>query len=62
MKRGSGAHDGVQVSIYFPVDLMSELEQEAKRLDRSVNWVVQRCLKHGLVKVRGLQSEERGAA
>lgn len=63
MRRGAGAYDGEHVSVSFPTELLSELEREAKRLDRSLNWVVQRCLKRGLKKVRAMRGDaERGAA
>ena len=30
-------------SLYFPEDMLREIELEAQRLDRSLSWVVQRA-------------------
>ena len=32
-------------SLYFPEEMLKEIGQEAKRLDRSLSWVVQRAWK-----------------
>jgi uncharacterized small protein (TIGR04563 family) len=30
-------------SLYFPEDMLAEIQSEANRLDRSISWVVQRA-------------------
>ncbi len=30
-------------SLYFPVDMLEEIEYEARRQDRSLSWIVQRA-------------------
>lgn len=44
------------VNVYLGEDLLTEIEAEATRLDRSVNWVTERCVLKGLAKVRELPS------
>ena len=34
-------------SLYFPDEMLREIEAEARRLDRSYSWVVQYAWKHG---------------
>lgn len=34
-------------SLYFPDDMLREIAEEARRLDRSYSWVVQYAWKHG---------------
>lgn len=43
-------------SLYLPDDLLQSLQEEAARLDRSLSWVVQRCVKLGLPGVKNLPS------
>lgn len=43
-------------SLYMPADVVTALQEEAKRLDRSLSWVVQRCVKLALPEVRELPS------
>jgi uncharacterized small protein (TIGR04563 family) len=35
-------------SLYFPEAMLADLQREADRLDRSLSWVVQRCVRTGL--------------
>jgi uncharacterized small protein (TIGR04563 family) len=35
-------------SLYFPEAMLMELQREATRLERSLSWVVQRCVRTGL--------------
>jgi uncharacterized small protein (TIGR04563 family) len=35
-------------SLYFPEVMLADLQREADRLDRSLSWVVQRCVRAGL--------------
>lgn len=32
-------------SVYFPVEMLDEIQQEALRQDRTVSWIVQRAWK-----------------
>jgi len=34
-------------SLYFPEEMLREIEREAQRLDRSLSWIVQQAWKHG---------------
>jgi len=43
-------------SLYFPEVMLQEIQQEAARLDRSLSWIVQRCVKIGLSDIRKLPS------
>lgn len=43
-------------SFYLPEDVVNALQVEADRLDRSLSWVVQRCIKSALPEVRELPS------
>jgi uncharacterized small protein (TIGR04563 family) len=37
--------DKTKQSLYFPGDMLDEIHEEAKRLDRSVSWIVARAWK-----------------
>ena len=43
-------------SLYFPETMLQDIQREATRLDRSLSWIVQRCVKLGLSDVRKLPS------
>lgn len=43
-------------SLYFPESMLHEIQEEAARLDRSLSWIVQRCVKIGLSEIRKLPS------
>ena len=43
-------------SLYFDKEMLAMLQVEAKRLDRSLSWIVQRCVKEGIDKVKQLPS------
>jgi uncharacterized small protein (TIGR04563 family) len=43
-------------SLYFPEEMLVEIQHEATRLDRSLSWIVQRCVKLGLPEIRKLPS------
>jgi uncharacterized small protein (TIGR04563 family) len=34
-------------SLYFPEDMLNEIQIEANRQDRSLSWIVQQAWKHG---------------
>ena len=43
-------------SLYFPESMLEELKHHADRLDRSLSWIVQRCVKISLPEIRKLPS------
>lgn len=43
---------GRKQSLYFSVAMIDELMREGDRLDRSVSWIVQRCIRHAMPKLR----------
>jgi uncharacterized small protein (TIGR04563 family) len=43
-------------SLYFPESMLQDIQHEAARLDRSLSWIVQRCVKLGLPEIRKLPS------
>jgi uncharacterized small protein (TIGR04563 family) len=47
-------NDRRKQSLYFPVDMLAAIDTEAKRLDRSLSWVVQRCIKIAMQQIRDL--------
>lgn len=50
------ATDKRKQSLYFPETMLQEIQHEAARLDRSLSWIVQRCVKIGLGDIRRLPS------
>lgn len=50
------ATDKRKQSLYFPETMLQEIQREAARLDRSLSWIVQRCVKIGLPDIRRLPS------
>lgn len=50
------ATDKRKQSLYFPEAMLEEIQHEANRLDRSLSWIVQRCVKIGLSEIRKLPS------
>ena len=49
-KGSMSATDKRKQSLYFPESMLQEIQKEAARLDRSLSWIVQRCVKIGLVR------------
>jgi uncharacterized small protein (TIGR04563 family) len=45
-------------SLYFPDTMLHEIQREADRLDRSLSWIVQRCIRAGLSELRKLPSTD----
>ncbi len=43
-------------SLYFPEDMLSEIQLEANRQDRSLSWIVQQAWKHGRDKIKAMPS------
>jgi uncharacterized small protein (TIGR04563 family) len=45
-------------SLYFPELMLKDLQKEADRLERSLSWVVQRCVRGGLPTLEKLPSTQ----
>jgi uncharacterized small protein (TIGR04563 family) len=45
-------------SLYFPEQMLQEMAAEAKRLDRSLSWVVQRAWKNAREEIKKLPSTD----
>ena len=43
-------------SLYFPESMLTEIKEEAARLDRSLSWVVQRAWKLARLEIKKLPS------
>jgi uncharacterized small protein (TIGR04563 family) len=43
-------------SLYFPEDMLNDLKKEAERVDRSLSWVVQRCIRAAMKEIKGMPS------
>ena len=43
-------------SLYFPEDMLKEIQTEAARQDRSLSWIVQKAWKIARVDIRKLPS------
>jgi uncharacterized small protein (TIGR04563 family) len=48
-------------SLYFPELMLADLQREADRLERSLSWVVQRCVRGGLPTLEKLPSTQEPA-
>jgi predicted transcriptional regulator len=46
-------------SAYLKGDLRDQVQAEAKRLERSVSWVIQQCVKHELPNIQALDSQAK---
>ena len=55
------AVDKRKQSLYFPEEMLGSLQHEAERLDRSLSWVVQRCVKIGITQLKELPSTDAPA-
>jgi uncharacterized small protein (TIGR04563 family) len=45
-------------SLYFPELMLKDVQHEADRLDRSLSWVVQRCVRLGMLELKKLPSTD----
>ncbi len=48
--------DNRKQSLYFPEDMLEEIQREAQRQDRSISWIVQQAWKVARVDIRRLPS------
>lgn len=44
-------------TLYMPDKLIKPLETEAKRIDRTVSWVVSECVRSAMPKIRELEQD-----
>ncbi|MCS6856511.1 MAG: TIGR04563 family protein [Deltaproteobacteria bacterium] len=44
--------DPRKISVYLPLDIINELRREALRLDRTISWIIQRCVRIGIHEIR----------
>jgi uncharacterized small protein (TIGR04563 family) len=51
-------HDKRKQSLYFPEEMQREIEHEARRLDRSLSWIVQVAWQYGKKHIREIPSLE----
>ena len=50
------ANDARKQSLYFPDEMLSEIQLQAQRLDRSLSWVVQQAWKMSKNELRKIPS------
>lgn len=62
MSRGHRGELCRKQSLYFPDGVVEELEAEARRVDRSLSWVVQRCVRTSLASVQAMDPQASEAA
>jgi uncharacterized small protein (TIGR04563 family) len=48
--------DPRKISVYFPGPMIRELRRESIRLERTVSWLVQRCVRIGLEELKKMPS------
>lgn len=49
-------HKKNKISIYLPEEILQQLNEEKKRLDRSSSWLLQRAWKLSLEKIKEMPS------
>jgi uncharacterized small protein (TIGR04563 family) len=59
MDAPKSSRDKTKQSLYFPAEMLDEIHAEARRLDRSVSWVVARAWKVARQEIRGMPEIER---
>ncbi len=55
-ENGMNKTDKRKQSLYFPETMLSEIQEEAARLDRSLSWVVQRAWKLARTELKKVPS------
>ena len=50
------ANDARKQSLYFPDEMLTEIQRQAQRLDRSLSWVVQQAWKISKNELRKIPS------
>jgi uncharacterized small protein (TIGR04563 family) len=56
--RSKHISDRRKQSLYFPADMLADLDAQARRLDRSLSWIVQRCCKVALPNIKDMPDVE----
>jgi uncharacterized small protein (TIGR04563 family) len=56
LRAESSKTDKRKQSLYFPESMLTEIKEEAARLDRSLSWVVQRAWKISRLEIKKLPS------
>ncbi|MGO9832990.1 MAG: TIGR04563 family protein [Polyangiaceae bacterium] len=59
MTAGNRSHGKTKQSLYFPEEMLDEIAVEARRLDRSRSWVLQRAWKTARQDIQKLSSDDR---
>jgi uncharacterized small protein (TIGR04563 family) len=52
--------DMLKQSLYFPQEMLEEIKDEAKRLERSTSWVVTKAWKLARDKIRKMKATDSG--
>lgn len=47
-------------SLYFPEDMLAEIQGEAQRLDRSLSWIVQQAWMRARAKLKAVPATNEG--
>jgi uncharacterized small protein (TIGR04563 family) len=50
------SQDKRKQSLYFPEDMLKEIQEEAKRQDRSLSWIVQKAWKRARTDIMKIPS------
>lgn len=58
---GMPGADKRKQSLYFPEDMLQEIQQEAARLDRSLSWIVQQGWKRARAQIQAFPSSNDDA-
>ncbi|MBI3183027.1 MAG: TIGR04563 family protein [Myxococcales bacterium] len=51
-----GGTDNRKQSLYFPEDMLAEIQHEARRQDRSISWIVQQAWRVARPDIKKLPS------
>lgn len=54
--KGAKEADNRKQSLYFPAEVLQQMQEQAARLDRSLSWVVQRAWKVARKSIEALPS------
>jgi len=50
--------DSSKQSLYFPMEMLDEIREQAKRLDRSLSWVIQRAWTVAKAEIRQMPDSD----
>jgi uncharacterized small protein (TIGR04563 family) len=56
MTSGESNRNHCKQSLYFPEQMLEEIQREASRLERSLSWVVQQAWRHARSEIRKMPS------